>query len=152
MERNRRRFARVCIQCGITYQALDGSKGMYCTKACYFDSRRGRTGAAHSSWRGGRRKQGKGYIGIYQPEHPRASKQGGGRGGYVPEHVLVAEKALGKFLPVRAVVHHVNGVITDNRPQNLVICEDQAYHLLIHRRARQKAAAGEQEHIYGIGC
>lgn len=64
---------------------------------------------------------------------------------YRLEHLLVAERALGRALPAGAVVHHVNGEPSDNRPQNLVICEDQAYHLLLHRRTRSLAAAGRPD-------
>jgi hypothetical protein len=49
------------------------------------------------------------------------------------EHVHVAERALGKRLPKRAIVHHVNEIKHDNRPANLVICEDHLYHKLLHR-------------------
>jgi hypothetical protein len=53
---------------------------------------------------------------------------------YVMEHVLLAEQALGRKLPPGAVVHHMNEDPADNlTPLNLVICPDQAYHLLIHR-------------------
>lgn len=31
---------------------------------------------------------------------------------------------------------HVNGDPQDNRPANLVICQDQSYHQLIHQWAR----------------
>lgn len=57
-------------------------------------------------------------------------------GKRVYEHVWLAEKALGKPLPEKAVVHHMNEQPADNyTPFNLVICPDQAYHLLLHRRA-----------------
>ena len=47
------------------------------------------------------------------------------------EHRLRAEKALGKPLPAKAIVHHHRGTMP-----TLVICPDQAYHLLIHARMR----------------
>ena len=50
------------------------------------------------------------------------------------QHRLLAEKALGKPLPRRAVVHHLNGDKADNRPCNLVVCPDEAYHNLLHSR------------------
>lgn len=58
------------------------------------------------------------------------------------EHVLVAEKVLGRNLKTSEHVHHVNGVRNDNRPRNLVICQDQKYHMLLHRRMRALKACG----------
>lgn len=58
------------------------------------------------------------------------------------EHVIIAERALGKSLPKKAVVHHVNESPSDNSPTNLVICPDQRYHLLLHVRMRAMAACG----------
>jgi hypothetical protein len=58
------------------------------------------------------------------------------------EHILVAEKALGKQLPRGAVVHHINTNRADNRPQNLVICPNAAYHALLHKRMRAIDACG----------
>ena len=81
----------------------------------------GNKGANHYRWKGGKSVRGKGYISI----------------GENYEHVLIAEKILGKTLPLNAVVHHINGIVGDNRPANLVLCQDQASHKLIH--LRQKA-------------
>lgn len=59
-------------------------------------------------------------------------------GRKIYEHILLAEKALGRPLPLGAQVHHMNENPLDNfTPFNLIICPDQAYHLLLHKRARE---------------
>ena len=61
-------------------------------------------------------------------------------------HVELAERALGKPLPQGAEVHHVNGIKSDNRPENLVICPDHAYHALLHTRQRAMNACGNPDY------
>jgi len=61
-------------------------------------------------------------------------------------HREIAENALGKPLPNGAIVHHVDGNSLNNKNDNLVICKDQAYHLLIHARARAINSCGNPEY------
>lgn len=62
--------------------------------------------------------------------------------GPVREHVVVAERAIGKRLPRGAEVHHVDENRRNNRNANLVICQDHAYHHFLHVRARIVRAGG----------
>lgn len=55
-------------------------------------------------------------------------------------HRVRAELALGRPLPLSAVVHHADGSKSENAP--LVICENQGYHRLLHARMRVVAHGG----------
>jgi hypothetical protein len=66
-------------------------------------------------------------------------------GEAVRMHIIVAEKALGHHLPEGAVVHHVNEDKRDYSNANLVICQNIAYHHLLHRRMRALAASGHAD-------
>lgn len=94
-------------------------------------------GPAHPQWKGGRGLI-NGYVSISTPGHPRAHTIT----NHVYEHILVAERVLGHLLPSQAVIHHVNEDTSDNRTENLVICEDQRYHMLLHIRLRAFKACG----------
>lgn len=97
-----------------------------------------RFGENSNGWKGGRTITPGGYVQVRCNDHPRANH------GYVFEHVLVAEKALGRFLPPKVVVHHVKKEdIQNNKGSNLVICENQTYHRLLHIRMDAYEACGD---------
>lgn len=89
----------------------------------------------------------RGYVELSVPLHPRAR-----HAGRVFEHIIVAEAALGKYLPPTAVVHHVDGDKTRNVGSNLVVCENQAYHLLLHRRQRAFEECGDPNSVQCYYC
>ena len=66
------------------------------------------------SWKGGKCKNGAGYVYIYNPKHPFCTKQ-----GYVREHRLIMEKHIGRYLHKWEIVHHINEIRDDNRVENL---------------------------------
>lgn len=82
------------------------------------------------------------YKAVGSPGHPRAHRSASTKTPWRHEHLLIAELALGKLLPLQAHVYHVDENTRNNAPSNLVICEDAAYHKLLHKRARIVRAGG----------
>ena len=84
------------------------------------------SGKNHSNWKGGKIKDANGYILIMKKEHPFSSKS-----GYIAEHRLVMEKYLGRYLTKEEIVHHINGIVTDNRIENLELFS-RSTHMKLH--------------------
>ena len=82
-------------------------------------------GNLHSSWKGGQTIQ-KGYIVIYNPEHPNHDIN-----GYVERCRLILESELGEILPRKIDIHHINRIKTDDRLENLMVLS-HAEHLRLH--------------------
>lgn len=68
-----------------------------------------------------------GYVRIYMPNHPHANIS-----GMVYEHVLVAEKKLGRYLTAEEVVHHIDHNRSNNNPDNLMIFKTKKDHSIFH--------------------
>jgi excisionase family DNA binding protein len=94
--------------------------------------------AAH--WKGGRRMDEAGYIYVYTPAHPSANGT-----GYVFEHRLVMEQVLGRYLTPEEVVHHINEIRDDNRPENLQVMT-HVEHMRLHAELRRLNRETNHDH------
>lgn len=68
------------------------------------------------------------YVRLYQPHHPFSDAK-----GRVPEHRLIMEKKLNRFLTKNEVVHHIDGNILNNNVENLKLMlkkEHDSFHRL----------------------
>ena len=68
-----------------------------------------------------------GYVRIYFPDHPKSDHW-----GRISEHDLIMECLIGRWLKDDEVVHHKNGIRTDNRKENLVLMT-RSEHTRLHR-------------------
>jgi len=92
-----------------------------------------RLGEKAARWNGGIRRDTKGYILIYKPEHPFCSNK-----CIVLQHRLVMEESLGRYLRPKEVVHHINGNVSDNRIENLELFDGIGKHISYHFKLRRE--------------
>jgi hypothetical protein len=84
--------------------------------------KKGDSGENSLAWKGGRCKHSGGYIMIYSPNHPYATRN------RVLEHRLVIEQQIGRYLTPEEIGHHL-GERDDNRPNMLMgFINDSAHH------------------------
>lgn len=131
-----RKYVSKCLFCGKKIKSFTPSK--YCNRNCYFKSDRMKKLLSDN----GKKRKGKsivayriswGYKYIFMPEHPNSTKQ-----GYIAEHRLVAEEKIKRYLLREEVIHHINGVRDDNRPENLLVMSKSEHHKLEAKIQKQK--------------
>lgn len=96
-----------------------------------------RRGADHHNWKGGVFQHSDGYLFEYAPNHPTAAANK----GYVLQHRLVMERKLGRLLRDHELVHHINEVKDDNRPENLEL-SNRSIHMKGHKAGVQRDGRG----------
>lgn len=84
-------------------------------------------GKWNANWSGGETIKKDGRVLIFKPDHKYASKE-----GYVLRYRLVMEEKLGRLLDPDEIVHHINEINDDDRPDNLQVM-DRVEHALVHR-------------------
>jgi hypothetical protein len=95
-------------------------------------------GENNPNWNGGKTIRPDGYVHVLvDGYHHRKNDR-----GYVMEHIMVVESVIGKEFKHPNRIHHINGNRSDNRKENLVVCEDERYHQLLHTRTRALKESG----------
>jgi len=143
-----------CIFCNKEFTATPSRKVVkYCSYKCYWKDMKGtissfkgkkhslesknkislagigkHVGSKNARWKGGRYITKFGYVLIKAHGHPFLNKM-----GYIQEHRLVIEKHIGRYLTRKEVVHHINGIKTDNRIENLMLLPSLSAHVKLHR-------------------
>lgn len=95
-----------------------------------------RSGTGHKQqWSGGRHLDKNGYVLVHAPLHPHVRT-----GGYLPEHRVVMEVVLRRYLALGEVVGHGDNHPRHNWPENLQVFASIADHLRATLTGREKSS------------
>lgn len=124
-----------CIDCG-KERWVHLLKGKPVSIRCNSCATKQRKGSKNNNWRGGRRKDGKGYIYIVINSTNFFASMRSNR-GYVFEHRLIMAQHLGRCLTSNEIVHHINGIKDDNRIENLQLIDGNGKHISNYFKERR---------------
>jgi hypothetical protein len=114
----------VCRECGGTNNIAASPTAKYygLCHSCRYKGNR------NPKWKGGKFTDCDGYVRLNSMwDHPRANPA-----GQVYEHIVVAEKMIGRSVAPYEIVHHLDGNKQNNHPDNLDILSSTAEHNKIH--------------------
>lgn len=122
-------FCRACSS------RLTGKK----RKGCTFKKKPDqiKRGSEHPSWKGGKYTSNEGYVMInIRAGDPKEPGEIGWK-RYKKEHHIVMEDHLGRPLNKNEHVHHINGIKTDNRIENLFLVQNNSEHMSVHKSLQE---------------
>lgn len=130
-EAKRKHATFKCLTCQKIFDTTPSENQKTCSLKCR-DDYRSKTYRRERAfnWKGGRTIDKYGYIMVVVRDHPHSLLKCNTE--YLMEHRLVMEKKLRRYLNSNEHVHHINGVKTDNRIENLVIMTNSD-HKKLHR-------------------
>ncbi len=116
---------KACLSCGKRFflETTRNSKDKRWSKFCSIKC--GILKLKHWNDKGGKIVDKWGYIQIRRPSDCVNLK----KGKYILEHRYLIEKAIKRALKVTEIVHHINGIKTDNRLDNLRLFKNHSEHL-----------------------
>ena len=126
-----------CLYCGISFYSYKSDNRKFCCYECKRlsmignkaseitkNKMSGKIGEKSRSWKGGVVEV-SGYLAVKMYSQNRKSY-------YISQHRLIAEKILKRFLYSSEIVHHINEIKTDNRPENLYLFNSRKEHVKFH--------------------
>ena len=108
---------------------LRNNKHFFCDRDCYYQWRKDIKN--HPHWKGGKVFM-QGYEFTFVKNHPYANPV-----GYVKTSRLVMEKYLGRYLDPEETIHHIDGDITNNNIENLMLFPNKSEHQKHHWQTRK---------------
>lgn len=112
----------ICECCGAVFKKRPGNAdNRYCGSTCRSIMNRLDPTSMHTVYMNGR-------VYVKDPSNPNANNT-----DLVAEAVVTAQKKLGRPLEVSEVVHHIDGNLENNSPENIIVFLSQQYHQQYHK-------------------